>query len=69
MPSSSTPLVPPRSPRVDEVRTWRLEELLRAGYPKEEAFLLSGAPGVDLHLAVTLLEQGCPVETALRILL
>ena len=53
----------------DAVRCWRLEELIRAGYSPHDALLLSGAPEVDLHLAVRLLAQGCSTETALRILL
>jgi hypothetical protein len=52
----------------DPVRRWRLEELERAGYPAPDALVLSGRADVDLHLAVKLLEDGCPVATALRIL-
>lgn len=51
----------------DPSRQWRLQELERAGYPHAEALELSGRT-VDLHLAIGLLEQGCPVETAMRIL-
>ncbi len=53
----------------DSVRRWRLEALVRAGYRPWDALVLSGRADVDLHLAVRLLEQGCPRETALRILL
>lgn len=66
MPAQS--LAPPAK-AVDPVRKWRFDELLRAGYPRREATLLSGVREVDLHEAVRLLEDGCPVETALRILL
>jgi hypothetical protein len=31
--------------------------------------VLAASPEVDLHSAVTLVEQGCPVPLALRILL
>ena len=48
---------------------WRLERLKRAGYPDEQARVLSERGDIDLHLAVRLLRLGCPVETALRILL
>ncbi len=53
----------------DPVRSWRLQELARAGYKPWDALLLSLRPDVDLHMAVGLLKKGCPVETAMRILL
>jgi len=58
-------------PRVstDPVRTWRVEQLQAAGYPFYDAHALSERADVDLHVAVELLRAGCPVETALRILL
>ena len=54
---------------VDRVEQWRLAPLERAGYDLESAAVLAASPEVDLHSAVTLLEQGCPVPLALRILL
>jgi hypothetical protein len=63
----STTLTSPRQPR-DPVQTWRLEQLEAAGYPHAAAVLISERLDVDLHLAVRLVEQGCPPETALRIL-
>lgn len=53
----------------DPVRRWRLEQLERAGYPPSDALVLSGREDVDVHLAARLLRQGCPVPTALRILI
>ncbi len=53
----------------DDVRRWRLEELVRAGYPPSDALVLSGRADVDLQLARSLLRRGSPVRTALRILL
>jgi len=53
---------------LDPVLAWRLEELERAGYPPFAAQLLSRRPDVDLHAAIRLLREGCPVETAVRIL-
>lgn len=58
-----------RSAAIEEVRRWRLQELERAGYPAYDAEVLAGRPDVDLHVAVGLLRGGCPVETAMRILL
>jgi hypothetical protein len=54
---------------VDRVEQWRLASLSRAGYDLESAAVLAASPEVDLHSAVTLVEQGCPVPLALRILL
>ena len=51
------------------VRKWRFDQLRAVGYPYHEARLLSELRDVDLHLAVRLVESGCPVDTALRILL
>ena len=57
----------PGTPR--EVRCWRLQELERAGYPSFDAEVLASRTDVDLHVAIALLSGGCPIETALRILL
>jgi hypothetical protein len=51
------------------VEAWRTEVLEHAGYPTKIALALAADPHVDLHQAVQLLEHGCPVLTALRILL
>jgi hypothetical protein len=53
----------------ERIERWRAEELERAGYGAEEAVELASRSYVDLHLAVGLLQRGCPTETALRILL
>jgi hypothetical protein len=58
-----------RSSPVAVTRSWRLEQLIAAGYPFRDARAVSVRTDVDLHLAVRLLRQGCPLETALRILL
>ncbi|MGZ4380101.1 MAG: hypothetical protein ACXVZ2_04255 [Gaiellaceae bacterium] len=52
----------------DRVLRWRLQELHRAGFGFQDAVLLALSPDVDLHLATDLLGRGCPVDTALRIL-
>jgi hypothetical protein len=52
----------------DRIERWRAEELERAGYGRRHAAELAARHDVDLHLAVDLLERGCPVETAVRIL-
>ena len=48
---------------------WRTETLEKAGYPYTAAHLLARNGRVDLHDAVSLAKRGCPVETALAILL
>jgi hypothetical protein len=51
------------------ILAWRIWVLDRAGYGEDDAVLLASVRDVDLHLAVDLLERGCPPGTALRILL
>jgi hypothetical protein len=58
-----------REEEAERVRLWRLEELQRAGYERRMARSLAERSYVDLHLATALLRRGCPVDTALRILL
>jgi hypothetical protein len=53
----------------ERVVLWREEELERVGYEREAARDLAERTYVDLHLAMDLLRRGCPVDTALRILL
>lgn len=51
------------------VRTWRLAQLAEAGYGDDVAAVLAMSPEVDLHRATDLLLNGCPQQTAVRILL
>ncbi len=51
------------------VALWRFEQLRQAGYPGRAASRLAKRKDVDLHLATDLVKRGCPVETALRIML
>ena len=51
----------------ERVFLWRKEELERAGYERPLARKLAESVHVDLHLATSLIRQGCPVDTALRI--
>jgi hypothetical protein len=54
---------------IDRIEQWRHEELERAGYDSESAFVLAASHDVDLHEAVRLLKRGCTVDLALQILL
>ena len=56
-------------PEALRVYCWRHEELMRAGYPIVAATRIASRTDVDLHRAVALLQRGCSVEWALRILL
>jgi hypothetical protein len=42
---------------------------MRAGYAPGAAHDLAARTDVDLHLAIELLERGCPADLAVRILL
>jgi hypothetical protein len=53
---------------VERVERWRAEALVRAGYDATDALELAARPDVDLHDAIDLLERGCPVDVAVRIL-
>lgn len=57
-----------RENATEEVVDWRLAQLLRAGYRHEEAALIAVQLEIDLHRAVSLVQSGCPPETALAIL-
>ena len=54
---------------LERIELWRAEELERAGYPVRDAELLAVRHDIDLHLAIDLVRQGCPVPVALQILL
>jgi hypothetical protein len=53
----------------ERVEKWRAEALERVGYDSTSAALLATQHDVDLHLAIELVERGCPPEVAIRILL
>jgi hypothetical protein len=61
----------PQVERTEATRVfdWRFSELVRAGYSADQAWLLASAPEVDVRLAERLLAEGCPPDTARRILL
>jgi hypothetical protein len=51
-----------------EVLRWRFERLVETGYDSVTASSIAKCVEIDLHLAVRLVRNGCPPETALRIL-
>jgi hypothetical protein len=54
---------------LEQVERWRATELERAGYPADAATRIARRHDVDLHRAIALVENGCPPELALKILL
>jgi hypothetical protein len=54
---------------LERIEQWRAEELERGGYPVRDAARLAARHDIDLHLAIDLISQGCPVPVALQILL
>jgi hypothetical protein len=54
---------------IDRVESWRAEELIRAGYSPSDAVALAARHDIDLHRAVELLGQGCPIDLAIDILI
>lgn len=52
----------------ERVEAWRADQLIRAGYPNTIALELAARTDVDIRQAEQLLEQGCGVELAARIL-
>jgi hypothetical protein len=54
---------------LQRVESWREQELIRAGYTPGDAVALAARHDVDLHRAVELVEQGCPIDLALEILI
>lgn len=57
---------PPPEPWL--TRTWRYDELVRAGWPGDLAVDVADSDA-DLHVACELVKKGCPPERALEILL
>jgi len=61
--------VQPQETEQQRIERWRAEMLERAGYDAEQAAELAARHDIDMHSAAGLLEQGCPPDIALRILL
>ena len=67
--TTQTLIAPTRAERErDTVTSWRVEQLVAAGYDGEAALVLALDRDVDLHLAVSLLQCGCSPDVALQIL-
>jgi len=51
-----------------DVTAWRRRRLLESGFDESLAAWVAETPGVDLHAVLTLVDRGCPPDTAIRIL-
>jgi hypothetical protein len=58
-----------REAAFEEILDWRFEQLMRVGYDRDQALVVSRRLDVDLHQAVDLIRNGCSRELALLILL
>jgi hypothetical protein len=54
---------------VEAILRWRFDVLVRSGYDIASALVLASHVELDLHRASALVRRGCPIETALKILL
>jgi hypothetical protein len=52
----------------EAIVSWRLEQLMLAGYRPGEAKLLARRGDVDLHEATDLVRNGCPPKLVVAIL-
>jgi hypothetical protein len=52
----------------ERVERWRTSELMRVGFPGDDAVALAARFDVDLHEAIELVGRGCPPALAIRIL-
>jgi hypothetical protein len=57
-----------REAALEEIFSWRLEQLELAGYAPAQAKVLAERSDIDLHAATDLLRNGCPPELAVAIL-
>ena len=53
---------------LERVERWRTAELMRVGFAGDDAVALAARTDVDLHEAIELVQRGCPLELAVRIL-
>jgi hypothetical protein len=53
----------------ERVIRWRLQQLAKAGYSWACAMVIAANRDIDLHRAMRLVQTGCPIDTAMQILL
>lgn len=57
-----------RKPGVDEVVSWRRDQLAQVGFSLPLAATIANDPHYDLHALIELVERGCSPKVAVRIL-
>ena len=57
------------APEVEAVLRWRFEEFIQLGYDVGSAVILASHVEVDLHEVANLLVRGCPLDTAMQIVI
>jgi len=57
-----------REQDLDSIVGWRARRLVRAGLDRAAAERIAANPDYDLHAVFELVDRGCPVELAVRIL-
>lgn len=57
------------NPEGEQLIRWRFAQLRRSGYPDDVAAEIAARRDIDLHRATSLVQAGCPPDTAVRILL
>lgn len=62
-----TLLADPRARTSEQVVSWRVQRLLRAGFPSVLALGLAADCRIDLHALLELVDHGCPPLLAARI--
>jgi len=53
---------------IEDLNTWRVQLLTRAGFGEAQARELADTGGIDLHALLDLVDRGCPPHLAVRIL-
>ena len=56
-----------RTARSDQIVTWRRDQLAASGFPLPLASRVAWDSRYDIHALIELVERGCPVELAVRI--
>jgi hypothetical protein len=56
------------NPDADPVVTWRAQRLMSAGVGPVIAYEVAQVHGFDIHALLDLLDRGCPVNLAVRII-
>ena len=59
--------IEPATERRAQVVTWRRDRLATVGVPPSQAARLARDSRCDVHALIELIERGCPIDLAVRI--